>query len=171
MKASDLTEQIGWSSVHQPVSWGKRRIAAAIRRSECRQSLHSDQTERNAGRFGVFSLVGVVAYGREENTPKGNDGGHFARQFHLNYIIQLSSDTFIFDLKNTVSLPLLQVCLQPEIPAEKAGIRFIMTGFEKMKGFIMRNSARSVNENSGSSALFENGVYEALEMRRYDLTF
>ena len=30
------------------------------------------ETERNAGRFGDFSLVSVVSYGREENSPKAD---------------------------------------------------------------------------------------------------
>ena len=49
--------------------------------SECRQRLHSEQTEKNAGGFAVFSLVGVVAYGREENTAKSNDDGHLPVTF------------------------------------------------------------------------------------------
>jgi len=31
-----------------------------------------DQTERNAGRFGDFFLVGIVAYGRGKNSPKAD---------------------------------------------------------------------------------------------------
>jgi len=33
------------------------------------------ETERNEGRFGDFSLVGVVTYGREENSPKADVAG------------------------------------------------------------------------------------------------
>ena len=46
------------------------------RLSECRQSLHSEQTERNAGGFDAFFLVGVVIYGRGKNASESNDGGH-----------------------------------------------------------------------------------------------
>ena len=34
-----------------------------------------DQTERNAGRFGDFFLVGIVAYGRGKNSPKADVAG------------------------------------------------------------------------------------------------
>jgi len=34
-----------------------------------------NQTERNAGRFGDFFLVGIVAYGRGKNSPKADVAG------------------------------------------------------------------------------------------------
>ena len=82
--------------------------------SECRQSLHSGQTERNAGGFDVFFLVGVVAYGRGKNTSESNDGGHFARRLLLNCERNPHFDFCIFFSGKVVSLLFRQVCLQSE---------------------------------------------------------
>ena len=47
---------------------------------------------------------------------------HFARQFHLNFIIQFRVDHFVFSLKITVSLPFLQVCLRSKADAEASAL-------------------------------------------------
>ena len=82
--------------------------------SECRQSLHSEQTERNAGGFDAFFLVGVDNYDRGKNASKSNDGGHFARRLLLNCERNPYFDFCIFFSGKVVSLLFRQVCLQSE---------------------------------------------------------